>query len=302
MALYVGSIINQIAAKTEDSGNAVFTRAQILESLDLQQTPVMSFLDKGYWTPLEAKKASLSCTSGVSALTAAQLGYDVFGGRQGIMRVKITGGRYCTEVRPEQLNRYQAGGGMDASIMNPLWWVEANQLNVDCGSTVTNPVVDVLFYRKPNTLKDVFTMTTASSTTSFTVVDSDLSTVDDTYNGAVIYCITNNTYHVITDYTGSPKTFTVSPAKSGANFLSTDTFYFVSHDFDQLGLAGVQTDVPIAAIPALIEMTCSDLWARDNRLDRAVDASNRAISMINILNERVKNIKGLGTHTREEGR
>ena len=71
-----------------------------------------------------------------------------------------------------------------------------------------------------------------STTVFYGTVGQGLSTENDAYNGAVLVNLSNGTNHIVTDYVGSTRKFTVTAeaATSPRSWASGDEFYFPNNE------------------------------------------------------------------------
>lgn len=293
-------MVNIEGLRLEDEKGSNFTDDTKLSALNNAQTNLAHKLKKPYLTELQEVEDSLTATSGEYALSS--LNFDVLGGGQGILRVKINGGKYCTEIDRKDLkameNFYTAG-----SINNPMYYVFENKIHISNGQT--NPTIDVYYYKVPTDMIYVADISAlgAPADTGFIGDDSQgLSAVDDTYNGIVVYSVNQESYHVVTDYVGETRTFTVSPA-ADANF-GDDEITFIANEFDNLSIKPSSTDASLKVVtcdlnPSLhslvIDIAEAECWAMDAEIDRKNAATQMADLVVTTLNDQYVEAEGIGT-------
>ncbi len=157
---------------------------------------------------------------------------------RGIVAVRLTDGNFCRRRSfRESMEDYNVGRQFGAE--NPIFWAYGDSINV---TPFLDHTIDIYYRRHPIRMAEgvsvenflSLTQTGTPSTTQFTGDSGQsLSAVDDAYNGMAIYCPNTGTSHVITDYTGSTRLFTVTPALAGAaRFLTGYTFRFLMADED----------------------------------------------------------------------
>lgn len=291
---------NSLGLRLESPDGNDFTSSMKMKTLNNAQSYLAQKLNKEYLTELQVADETKTATAGVYTLSS--LTYDVLGGAQGILAVKINDGKWCTrhdlsEIKDTE-NFYLAG-----SENNPLYYVYKDQIYVTNGQT--NPVIDIYYLKNPTTMEGVYDISALGSpaTTGFLGDDSQyLSAIDDTYNGALVHSINQDSYHVVTDYTGATRTFVISPA-ADANF-GDDEIEFITHDFDTLSIGPSATDADAYVETCVLNKSLHELvvtlaeaecWAMDAQLDRKDAAVTQAELIIKTLNDRVEKRKGMGT-------
>ena len=297
----VQEMIDLLGLRLEDAAKGNFTDATKLLTLNDGVKKVANLIHPGYLTELEYLKTSVTLSSGAVAMTAANLDYKVLKGKAGVIKVKVSGtsGLDCTPIditdRKRTENSFNAG-----TVQNPLCYVFQNTLYV-LPTTITT--VDVYFRRVPNQLLYPFNADQADSGASASKFDGrsadSLSTVNDYYNGAVIYSLLYDTYHVITDYVGADLEFTVSPASTLGNFTENQQFYFLTHSFNELGLSGVDCDLNEALHELVVSFAEATCWKMDEKIDRSGSAYKAAMEEIGVLNSVYEDPEGIGTDKRK---
>lgn len=251
-------------------------------------------LHPAYLTELETLQESVSLSSGSVALST--LTYDVLKGAEGIMEVKLAGGKICTKIDP--LRRKETESFFrQGSTEDPYFFVRNNKIYVLPAAATS---IDVVYRKVPDPLYYLFALTGTSSTTGFVGDASQgLSAVDDAYNGTPVFNIEKGSYHVVTDYVGSSRTFTVSPA-AGTAFTTGQHFRFLTHGFDALTLTGVNFSLNEGLHEIILTMAEAAGWAQTEYRDRGEIAWKKAVESINVLNAQYKDPDRLGTQ--QQGR
>jgi len=186
---------------------------------------------------------------------------------------------------------------------NPLYYVYQNTIYVNNGQT--NPSIDVYYLKAPADIKykyDIGALAEAAGTGFIGDDGQNLSTKDDTYNGAVIRSTVQESFHVVTDYVGATRTFTVAPEADAV--FEDDEIYFITSDFDTLSIGPSSSDadtvVETCQLNSALHLIVLDLaeaecWAIDAQPARQEAAVARAKLMAKALNERYVAASGIGT-------
>jgi len=142
--MYVSDMMEILGLRLEDAGNVRFSNSFKRSILELSQIKLSNMLDIGYLTELEYLDASKTATAKVLAFSS--LTYPVLKGKEGILKVKISGGKYCTQIDINDLKRTE-NSYLEGTDDNPLFYVFKNTIYILC--TTTNPVIDVYYLRLP---------------------------------------------------------------------------------------------------------------------------------------------------------
>ena len=291
----VNTAMSLLALRVEDADKVIFTDDLKLKTLINGEMKLCQMIRNEYLTELQNIAESKTATDGVLALSTSDSDtcVDVNGvlrGIEGIIKVKIHGGLFATEISMKDLkkteNIFLAG-----SAQNPVYYLYNNTIYINAG--VTSPVIDVFYVKMPSPLLYKFAYTYAAPTFSGDT-GQGLSGVSDYYNGAVIYCVEEKTYHIVTDYTGL-RVFSLTPGYSG---IGTGTFYFLTHAFDLQKLENVNFELNSSLHEIIVTLAESECWSMDNKIERRKSALDSAFNEINILNERYTKAEGLGTRGR----
>jgi len=294
----VYQMLDRLGVRIEDASKVNFNDTLKLEILKNNELELVNLLHPAHLTALEYTKEDLDISAdgeagvaGVANLTAAALGYNVAKGKEGVIKVKIHGGLYLIEKEVEDLkdfeNQYKGGTALD-----PRYWIFQNKIYV-LPTTITN--IDVSFLRLPTPLLYKFSMfISGGGTTTGFIGASDEGLNDDTdqyYKGAVIYSTKHNSYHVVTNFNYASRLFVVSPSASSI-FSTGYKFFFLTHDFDQLNLDGVTSDLNPALHGIIVDLAEAECWAMDAKPERHKLAREKAYAQINVLNASVTSAEG----------
>lgn len=309
----VSEMINELGARLEDADQNVFTASFKLLQLNNAQDRLAHLLVDEYLTELEVFETLTASATGLIGMdgsgtegtdTSTATPHKVLRGAEGILKVasNVTG-VFATRLPIRDLkkkeNTYYA-----ASAANPLYYVFESNIYVKPAAATK---WDVYYQKVPTQLLYAFDITTiATDTLTATQTSgSDLSTTADTYNKAIIYCLTANRYFVIGDqpaslaFPVSPDPASASPGGSGDTVTTSDTFYFISNDFDQLNLAGVTCDLNEALHELVISFAESACWKMNNKLDRSKAILEMALMEVKTLNDRYKVEAGMGIGSKD---
>lgn len=294
----VQQMIDLLAMRLEDPAKKRFTDKFKHRTLETAQMLVANLVDDGYLTDLETEDTNETVTSGVMNLSG--LTYNVLRGTEGILNVKNYSGLYCSLLNWDDLKKTE-NTFLTGSTRNPMAWLFAQAVRTLPTSLSS---IDVKYLKVPDPLlypfvTDYTGASPGGTGTEFKCDDGatyGFSTTDDYYNNAPIYMKDYTAYHLITDYTGSSYTFTISPS-SDTNFDGDETFYFVPanhHDFHLTYMEGVTCDLDAQLHNAVVYFAEAECWAMANELNRATSALEKAIQDISDLNSTVKQIDGIG--------
>jgi hypothetical protein len=276
-------MVDILALRLEDPDKKQFTDSFKLSALDDAQILVATLSNTDFLTEIQHIDASESVSSSKVLLTA--LAYDVLNGIMGIINIRNSAnGYYAHRLGLKDLKKME-NSFMVSSATNPMYFPFAKAIYP---YPTTIAALDVHYIKIPNPLRHAFTMVAddpASTTTFIGDASQGLSLLADAYNGAVIYNIATGNYHVVTDYTVTTRTFTVSPVRSGATtWSSADTFYFVTGDYELINLSAVTCELNSALHETVVAFAEVECWKSVNKLDRASTALASAIGMLQDIN------------------
>lgn len=262
-----------------------------LKALKNAEIKLANMLDLKYLTSLGVIETSLAVYDGRIALSS--LSNAVLKGSEGILKVKITGGKYARRIDIEDLKKTE-NPLLGGQAQSPRYYVFQNEIYILPETTVN---LDVYYLRIPPPLLYEFLIATGTVNAFVCYDDQNLSTETNYYKGAVIYCLDKNSYHVVTAYTGSPATFTVSP-DAVTPFAIGNKFYFITHPFDRLNLEGISCILNASMYRLVVKLAEAECWTMDNKADRSELALRSVIEEVNVLNSRVDMSKGIGTESK----
>lgn len=291
--------IELLGLRLEDASNIKFTNVLKIRALANARVKLAQMLDNHYLTELEYidDNSGTGHTATNGALAFTSLTNEVLRGSEGILKVKIHSGLYCTKIDVDDLKKTE-NTFLTGSAVNPIYYVFQKTIYVNAG--VTSPLIDVYHLKVPKPILYEFNCnqgTTGASLTKFTgtgTTGDSCSTGDNYYNDAVIYSIEHSKYHIVTNYAGATYEFTVSPSSTG-NFTNSQKFYFLTHSFDQLNLENINSELNQSLHELEVTLGESEAWAMDEKLDRRNAALNAAMAEIAILNAKYKPAEGIGT-------
>ena len=285
-------MLDNLGSRLEDPSKKAFPPAFRLQSLENAQIVVASLFPNDLLTSLEVVDSNESVSSSKVALT--NLTYDVLKGIMGIVNVKNYNGLWCNIINIGDLKSTESGL-YTPSTQFTLAYLFANAV-YPLPTSLT--ALDIYYLKMPKPLRHAFTMAAndpASTTTFIGDASQGLSALADVYNGAVIYNVLTGNYHIVTDYAVTTRTFTVSPARSGATTWSNaDTFYFVTGDFFLLNLDNVTCELDSSFHDIVVTLAEVECWLRKNSLERANKALEIAYSDIQSIISQRNEITGIG--------
>lgn len=351
--LDVYDMLEILGLQLEDPGCNRFTNRFKRDILEQAQYKLANLLHNNYLTELEYVDESKTATGGV--LNFSDLSYKVLKGNQGILKVKIHDGRYCTRLDIKDL-RDTDSSYLEGTDSNPLFYVYDEKIYVLC--TTTDPVIDVFYLKKPDPLYYPLKYTALSGSitevidfagiaqyrsqghgltsgdviqhSDFSVaayngektvdgiIDSDnyttndsydtddqgifrglrtveiqsgqnLETSNDYYNGSLIYNLSKNSYHVVSDHTGRHIVF--YPEISSPT--DDEQIYFlrnVSKEVEITNLENVYPNLNGSLHQLMVDMAEAMCWksGRDKAfVDRSKVALDNVLRQIKGLNEKI---------------
>jgi len=289
--MYVHEMISTLLHRLEDPNQRIATTEKLLDAIDSAQMTLVNLLHPHYLRNL-IKKESVALTSGRAALSS--LTYQVARDGLGVVHAQISSGKHARRVSVEELNKYN-NSLLLASSLDPEYYISEGYIYFEPSGTSS---INVWYIKIPQRLELLFTQAAGSpaSTTTFRGGSAELSDEDDAYNGAVVFSNQFGSYHVVTDYAGATREFTVSPA-AGENFGSS-TFYLFCHSLDGLALNGVnpttQSEVSESFHHILLLLAEGYMWREQDKAVRAGASLDQAYAEISKLNEDVKYIPRSG--------
>ena len=289
----VQDAMNQLGLRVEDADKKKFPEKLRREVLEYSQIKIANMLHNAYLTELEYIDESVNATGGILALSA--LTYKVLRGAEGILKVKLNGGKYCNRLDLSDLKRIE-NAYLEGTDDNPLYYVFQNTIYVFC--TQTDPVIDVYYLRLPSSLYYPFLVTTGEmSDSNFYLGYLAGAYVDDYFNDSLVYSTQFNSYHVVTAYDGEFADFTVVPPAS-TDFGSNYNIYLILHptiDIQLIGLSDVEFELNESLHDLVIDYAESELWKITAAIDRRNSSLEKVITQIKSLNDKYRIAEGIGT-------
>ena len=286
----VQDMLDNLGLRLEDPDKKAFPESFRLQCLDDGQIILASLFPNDLLSTLEVLDSSQSLSSSKVLLSA--LTYDVLKGVMGVVAVKNTSGLWCNHVGLRDLKKTESGLHTP-SRQNPSFYNFAGTI-FPLPTSLT--AIDAYYLKMPSPLRHAFTIATSASTSEFAGdLLQGLSLIAGVYNGSVIYNLARNTYHIITDYAVTTRTFTVAPVRSTGTWVD-DTFYFVTHDWFLINLNNVTSELDESYHEIIISLAEVECWMRKNQLDRANKALASAYEMIQaVVSQRLENT-GIGEY------
>ena len=281
-----------------DTVNPKYSTIMLVDALNIGQVTITERLHILYLTELTNIKSGVTAVSGQYSISSIT-GPKVARGDQGILAVKINGGKWCKRMDPYELsvleNEYLTG-----NTRNPRYWVDQNIIYIR--PTViggTDPVIDIHYIGVPTDLVYPWNVQTAAGGTSNTQMKI---TAGQGQGGAGTYVwypiyyedATSASYHIITANDGTD--ITVTPAKAVGDF-GTGTIKFLNRSEDTLNNELVNGDLNSQLHKILIDYAEAEVWQLDNKLTRAAAATAKAEAAIQALNSRVTTPDGIGSQS-----
>lgn len=290
--MYVSEQFDQMDVRLEDPGAVLWPLPVRLAALESSMRTIVNRVHNNYLTEIQVVQTNVTVTAGAVALTG--LPFRVVRGAKGIVKVRVSGGgRWLSEYDITDANKEQSNL-LKSTVFNPRYHVFGNSIGI-LPASITS--VDIWFLRMPAPLIGELTKAAAAVPSGTTFVGADaqnLSTANDAYNDAVIWESESGKYHIVTDYVGASRTFTVTPGLGAGNF-GAGTFKFVTDPFNLLNLSGVEPDLNPMLHDLMIDLGVATCFEGGRDLDRWKIARSKAEDEINTLNARYEPAEGIGT-------
>ncbi len=283
---------DSLALKIEDPKSEVFTpwyRRQMLEQAQLKLTHL---LHSSLLTELEVTESNFPVASGVTAamnpstLTGR---YSIVRGRDGIVQIKINStGRVMAVLDFPDVKKTDNTSFLAGSTINPLAYVFGNKIYT---KPAGNAGVDVSFLRFPKPLRATFVADGGTLTTLTCSIAEETkltNSVDDQFNDALLWNITDELYFVVGDYAvvGDVATFTGDDPGTGAVGADGETFYILGGDHEILGLSSVTCDLSVNLHDLVVLLAAGECWRKVGNIGRRNELLEEAFNQIRSLNEK----------------
>lgn len=285
--MYLMEQVEMLSVRLEDElvngEGSKFPVASRLAALRNAELTLCMLLHNSLLAPLENIHTALAVTSGVAELsTITDMAVP---GRKGIVAVQADG--YMAEIveiadikRLE--NELYAG-----NAKHPRVYVFNNRI-------ITNPatvaLLNVWYIRMPMdnlAPEDAdYIHTRLYSHTQFIGASGQglNETTDDYYKDALILSDqTPVSYHKVTAYDSSTRTFTVTPAKQ-TNMFGMSVFHFISLPWTCLNLYGVSSEIPDMFHELMVTLAAAELFGSNKDYTSKKDALDSAYAQIAALN------------------
>ncbi len=290
--MYVSDMIDNLSLRLEDPDKKVKDSFK-LSCLENAQIFLANILPEDLLTEIQVLDIDNTVTTGVMAFSV--LANDILKGVQGIKKVKNSTGLFCLPIGLHDLKKKENSLEL-ATAQYPMWFGFANSIYTYPTSLTS---IDVYHLKIPKPLRHAFTIASSSTSAKFIAnASQNLSAVANVYNGAVIYVNTGtateakNTYHVVTGYAVTTREFTVSPVTTTPVavplFETTNTFYFVTHDFYLINLSAVTCELNSSFHEIIITLAEVECWKSLGNGSRAGSALQLATNMIkSVVSQRI---------------
>jgi len=306
----VSEMINELGARLEDADENQFTASFKLLQLNNAQRKLAHLLVDEYLTELEVFETLTASATGLIGMdgsgtegtdTSTATPHKVLRGAEGILKVASNvSGLFATRLPIRDLkkkeNTYYA-----ASAANPLYYVFENNIYVKPAAATK---WDIYYQKVPTSLLCSFGIASIAADTITADGDQGLEETADYYNNAVIYCPTAGRYFIITaddgslGFTVTPNPAAVSADETEPIVTASDTFYFLTHDFDQTSLDSVTCDLNPSLHELVVSFAEAGCWKMGNKLDRAKATLEMSLMEVAALNDRYKVESGMGIGSR----
>jgi len=285
----VSTMINLLGVRLEDPDEKKFTPTFKTTALNNGQLKVAQRLNRNYLTELQYLDSTKSLTSGYYALSSLTKG--VLNGAEGILKVKVAGGKYCTQIDISDLKDTQ-NSYLQGTAENPLYYIFNSRIYV---LPTTVVAIDVWYLQTPPSMYYLYDVTGNAELNQLVLdADSGASSSDDFYKGLILYSNQKESWHVVTNYTATTRLIEVLPAAPSAVF-GTNTVFFKSNPYDGFDVDGIESTLNQALHENIVTMAEAEAWQMDRQLKRWQAAMGAADAEIKLLNERYVGAQGIGT-------
>lgn len=267
--------------KITDENQNSFDPVEVLSLMKNSQYKLTGMLHpKIFRDTLGYKQEGVTVTNGV--LDLDDLEHSVLNGKQGVLQVKITGGKYFTLFDIDDVKGRTENSLKSGTLNAPKGYVFQNKLYV-FPTTITSIDIDYIKQPSPLIYEVAYNAMPSPTTNSFIVpVQDGLVYTTDYYKDAVIYSLQHEKHFIVTAGTAGGS-FTVTPSAS-SNFTTGNYFYFVSAPFDQTNLAGVEPDLDPSLHDLIVDLAVARAWEIDGQPERGKAVEASVINQINVLN------------------
>lgn len=298
MIMNVNTMLSLLGVRLEDAKATIFTNALKLDELNQAQNKLVQMLHTGYLTELQETETMTTATNGT--LSMADLSYPVLRGQEGIISVRISGGRYATEITTADLKKME-NSYLTGTDSNPLYHIFGNTIKLY--TSTTSPVVDVMYIRLPAEMTYVYNLSTVTSYDAGTMgktiqfVQSELAGyVNQTFLGASVYNKTKDSYGIVVSQNINGTIMVLH--YSGDTWSANDEWIFVHQPHSMTLATMANSELNPSLHEIIITLAEGQCWGMDNKHDRRSIAMEYAYGEIKVLNERYTDAEGVGTKNR----
>ncbi len=297
-------MVDMLGLRLEDSNEDVFSAALKLKSLNWAQLELTSLIHLAYLVELEVKDFSLSCAL-ASGDDEGSIAYSALSKQplaNGIQRVKINGGAWAHLITADEV-RKSVNAWHQGSNARPLAYVQRERIYLAASDDTQS--IDVHYIREPETMVAQFTVASVASGVVVSAPDLDSYYIEltfttpgwaaDEFNGMIGYNETKASYFLIVDTTTTVLKVLTYPEEE--IYQANDVIYFVTAPAtaDSLELASCELNPRLHGI--VVDLAESHLWRHNADITRSDKAYEKAIAVVNALNQRYESEApaGIGT-------
>ncbi len=308
-------MVDMLSLRLEDENEDVFGAALKLQSLNWAQLELTNLIHMAYLVELEVKDFSITCALASSddegSIAFSELSKQPLA--NGIQRVKISGGNWAHMITADEvrksINKWQRG-----TNKRPFAYVQRERIYLAASDDTQN--IDVHYLREPEPMQAVFTLKAGQPSAQaaitnpasielkhaiFTLDDADGDTITDftadEFIGQTGYNKTQSCNFLVYDNLTTNLEVVFGNAFT---FAAADEIYFTSADGTVTHLSKASCDLNPRLHSIVVHLAESQLWLSNTKAERSDKAYEKAISVINALNQRYDSEAptGIGTEKR----
>lgn len=300
----VTEMVDMLGLRLEDSDETMFSAALKLMSLNWAQLEITSLVHLGYLTELEVKDFDITCALATEdnegSIAYSELSKQPLA--NGIQRVKIHDGAWAHLIDADEarkdVNTWDRG-----TNKRPLAYVQRKRIYLAASDDIQH--IDVHYLREPESMVAQFTVASVASGAVVSAPDLDSYYIEltfttpgwtaDEFNGMIGYNETKASYFLIID--GTTTAISVLTYPEEEIYAGGDVIHFVTADatLDSLSNAACELNPRLHGI--VVDLAESHLWRHNKQIERSDKAYEKAIGVINALNQRYETEApaGIGT-------
>lgn len=263
---------NVLALRLEDKGANSYSPLFLTDIIELAELELAILLADEKLRELETEE-TVTISSGVFDMKS--LTYQPLKAGNSIITIQMEDGTYAHPLETSDLKQTE-NNLLRGSDSTPQYYIFDGKIHFLCDTQGQD--VTICYLRKPFPLCPQFTV---SGTGSNELQEAYASTVDDAYNGKAIYNVEQKTYHIITDYTGSSKAMTTSPAMAADD---GDTIIFIDDEIKTSLGQYVNNSLNTDFDDIILLLAEGNAWKKDGYSDRSIEAVTSAYERIKKLN------------------